>query len=113
MPTNGLSNKDWREIRERYEQIYENHLLGLTYAEIGKKLGLTSNRVASTLRYYDSSKNFEPIRRSIELRLKDTWRFKEVLAQYHANTAPGRIARTLNISVSTVRRIIRLQEKYK
>lgn len=100
-----LTRRNVKERHERFYDMYNLFLEGSSYSEIGRKYGITKERVRQILKNYCTAEQYEQVRKRIEQRSLATWFGKEIISQLEAGSSCTQIAKNLNCSVSLVKRI--------
>jgi len=91
--------------RERFLRFYELYCDGLTYQQIADREGITRERVRQVLHKGATTEEFKELKRLIDMRRDNSWRTKEVENLLDQGSSCPQIAKLLNISIDSVKRI--------
>jgi len=100
-----MNRKGADSRRDRFLRFYELYCDGLTYEEIGQREGITRERVRQVLHKGCTTEEFKKLKEMIDNRRSNTWRTKEVENLLATGSSCPQIAKLLNISVDSVKRI--------
>ncbi len=95
---------------ERFRQIYSLYLEGHSYRSLGRKFGLSGERIRQILQTQSSTKELQVLRDEITRRYETSWQTKEIQALLDSGHTCRAIAELLNVSFYRVKR---LSAKYK
>jgi len=93
------------ELHERFVTMYEMYLDGHSYEKIGKRFGISRERVRQILKKRSSTDEYEKIRQRILNRRVNTWQVKEIASLISNGYSCREIAGILGCSVDCVKRV--------
>lgn len=93
--------------QDRFATMYEMYLDGYSYEKIGKKFGISRERVRQILKKKSTPDEYEAIRQRILSRRVNTWQVKEIANLIQAGNTCRQVADVLGCSVDCVKRVSR------
>lgn len=93
--------------QDRFATMYEMYLDGHSYEKIGKKFGISRERVRQILKKKSTPDEYELIRQRILSRRVNTWQVKEIANLIEAGNTCRQVADILGCSVDCVKRVSR------
>lgn len=106
-----MEEKQIREqLHDRFVNMYEMYLNGDSYEKIGKKFGITRERVRQILKNRSTTDEYAKIKERILNRRVNTWQVKEIANLIGQGHSCRQIAEILGCSIDCVKRV---SSKYK
>jgi len=110
MPENALTAT---QRRERFCQIYELYLDGLSLRDIGQKLGISYERVRQILKTRSTVKEYKAIKEEADRRRSRTWETVEAINLLTNGYSCSQTAKILGVSLSSIKRLSAQYNKQK
>lgn len=99
--------------RERFCQIYDLYLDGLSLRDISKKIGVSHERVRQILKSRSTSAEYKKIKETADRRRSRTWQTTEALQLLADGLSCAKTAKVLGVSTSAIKRLSAQYSKQK
>jgi transposase len=99
--------------RNRFLEIYERYLDGKSLRDIASEFKISYERVRQILKQGSTKEEFKKIREIANQRRLRTWETTEVTALLENGYSCSKVAKILNISLSSVKRVSAQYNKLK
>jgi len=100
-----VSQASESELHDRFVTMYEMYLDGHSYEKIGKRFGISRERVRQILKKRSSTDEYEQIRQRVLSRRVNTWQVKEIASLISNGYSCREIAGILGCSIDCVKRV--------
>lgn len=104
------TQKTKAELRERFANMYKMYLEGYSYEQIGRRYGVTRERVRQIFKSYSSPEQYSQIQQKVLSRRISPRQIENICSLIKLGDSCSKIAETLGCSVDCVKRV---SSKYK
>ena len=101
------------ERRERFCQIYELYLDGLSLREISRRINISHERVRQILKEKSTNEEYKTIKALADKRRSRTWQTTEAINLLNSGNSCTQVSRILGVSVSSIKRLSSQYNKQK